>query len=604
MVCPKCGQILSDRNASICEYCGAILSRGSAEKPSLADVRQGRSASSAPAERPGSAFPMTKPADDMADRTISERRRARYRPDMKKAQAAGKDKKAVRTRRSSINWAKIALYLFIAFILIVITGWVLLQTTLQGQLILARLGRETSAEALWIYGKELMDEGYIEKSIATYEKAYKQDPNIENLYEYLKELALAYEAAGRDGDAETIFTKMCELDPKNSYAYEKIVNLMIKQDRKPAAAELLEKAYKNTGKTAFNTQRSELLPITPTASLGGGKYSSAKTLELESPEGYKIIYLFGQGNLPEDGTEYLGPITLGEGYWALKAVCVSSELVSDELNVNYTITLPAPQAPYFNLASNTYNSAAVKIRNLNDFPVTIYYTIDGTTPTANSPIYDGTPIVLPRGRSVHLKAVCVDASGKVSNERDVEYEILGGELKKYFREDDSFSGFTLMNTKRDAFEKKYGSREAVEIEDGAIRDKCISVTYDWGSARFYSSEKGYTLYYVETTSSSMVGPRSTKVGMSRESVLNAFRDMGQAKNQDGSRSIYYDNLEGCYASETAVRDGKSRIDYSYERDDDATVTLSYELENNTVVKISILCSYQDKQGDRHVHIAE
>ncbi|MBO2516844.1 MAG: hypothetical protein CW338_06130, partial [Clostridiales bacterium] len=293
----------------------------------------------------------------------------------------------------------------------------------------------------------------------------------------------------------------------------------------------------------------------------------------------------------EDGQLYLGPITLSEGYWGLRAVCVSSELVSDELSVNYTVTLPAPQAPYFNLASNTYNTASVKIKNLNDFPVTIYYTIDGTSPTANSPIYDGTPIVLPRGKQVHLKAVCVDANGKVSNERDVEYEILKGDFKYYFREGDSFSGFTLMETKRDNFVKKYpGFTSDEKIDDSAIPDQCYELTYSWGCARFFSSENGFTLYYVETSSSDMVGPRSTKVGMSKENVLKAFRDMGQARNQDGSRSIYYDDSVG-YARETPTVDGKSQINYVYYRNDDATVTLSYFLENDTVVKISILCSY-------------
>lgn len=592
MVCPKCGQILPGNNVTMCEHCGAVLS-GRKEQSSLASVRQGRDPSAAPSPRPGSAFPATKPADDAADLTISERRRIRYRPETKRTAADGrkKTKKTYRTNRLSINWAKTALVLVILVFAAAVAGWVWLKTTLTGQVILARMGRESSAEALWIHGKELMDEGYIEKSIATFEKAYNQDPNIDGLYEYLKELALAYEAAGRNDDAERIFSLMCVKEPDNSYAYEKIVSLMIKQDRKPAAAELLQKAYENTGRNTFNTQRNELLPQKPTANLGGGKYSSSKTLELDSAEGYKIIYLFGQGNLPEDGTEYLGPITLGEGYWALKAVCVSSELISDELNVNYTITLPAPQAPYFNLASNTYNSASVKIKNLNDFPVTIYYTIDGTSPTANSPIYDGTPIVLPRGKQVHLKAVCVDVNGKVSNERDVEYEILKGDFKYYFREGDNFSGFTLMETKKDAFEKKYGSREAVDVEDSAIPDKCVELTYDWGKARFFSSEKGYTLYYVETSSDSMVGPRSTRVGMKKESLLSTFRDMGQVKNQDGSRSIYNDSAEGCFAKETPTVDGKSRIDYIYNRKDDATVTLSYFIENNEVVRISILCSY-------------
>lgn len=496
-----------------------------------------------------------------------------------------------RTQGITVNWSAVAVIILIIIVLCVIGAFLYLNLTDNGQLILARLGKDTSSEALWTYGTELLDQGYIEQSITTYEKAWKQEPDKEDIYDKLLLLAEAYEAAGRAGDAESIFYTMYQdIDKKNVLAYKNIVRLMKAEGRNTEAAQFLSLAYENTGDVTFSRQRSEMLPAAPTANLGGGKYSTYKTLELTSAEGYDIYYLFGFGTLPEDGQLYTGPIELTEGYFALHAVCISSELMSDELSVNYTITLPNPSAPYPSLASDTYNSAKVKLRNTNDFDVTIYYTIDGTSPTANSPIYTGDPIELPGGKSIHLKAVCVDAYGKVSNELDVEYEILQS-FKRYFNESDEFSGFSIMSTTRDAFVRKYGNPiEETEIEDSAIPDLCMKLSYSWGEARFYSSEKGFILYHVETTGSMMTAPRSTKVGMTVREITEKFRDLGQKENQDGSRSLYHDDKQG--TGMIYITDENScRIEYVYFRNDDSQVTLCYYADNDRVNRISIRCAY-------------
>lgn len=115
--------------------------------------------------------------------------------------------------------------------------------------------------------------------------------------------------------------------------------------------------------------------------------------------------------------------------------------------------------------------------------------------------------------------------------------------------------------------------------------------YSWGEARFFSSEKGFTLYYFESTSSSMQGPRNTKVGMTVEQVTSAFRDMGQKNNQDGSRSLYHDSSTGTGMITSPV-DGKVQVEYIYYRDDGSRMILTYFAENNVVNKVSIGCTYQ------------
>ena len=604
MICKKCGNILPE-NAAMCGVCGEPVIR---QDPSrAAGLRQGqRVAASAPRVSYTRQEPVLPPAPDAP---LSERRRLRAdegietryvpgaagnrEPGTEKNADGGrkKKKKPARVKRHLINWSLVAVVLLGMLLVAAAGAFLYLNLTDNGQLILARFGKDARSSALWRYGTELLDQGYIEDSIATYEKAWHQEPDQEDLYDRLQLLAEAYEAAGRPDEAERVFVTMYQdIDKKDSLAYKNIIRLMRSQDRLVEAASFMKTAYENTGDSYFNRERNEMLPTAPTANLGGGKYSTYKTLELESADGFDIYYLFGFGTLPEDGTLYTGPIELKEGYHALHAVCVSSQLVSDELSVNYTITLPNPVAPYPSLASDTYNSARVKLKNLNDFDVTIYYTLDSTSPTANSPIYTGEPIVIPGGRSIHLKAVCVDGFGKVSNELDVEYEILQ-RFEYYFRNGDEFSGFTIMTTTRDAFIRKYGQPiEETEVEDNAIPDLCVRLSYSWGEARFYSSEKGYILYYVETTSPSMTAPRSTKVGMTMEDVTVKFRDLGQPNNQDGSRSLYHDDKSGTGMIYKTDEDNY-RVEYVYFREDDARVVLCYYVDNGKVNRISIKCTY-------------
>ncbi len=500
--------------------------------------------------------------------------------------------KTYNVRRVMINWSHVALILMGLMVIAVIGFYIFLQTSFPGQMMLARWGRECSSDALWAYGQEMVTEGNITRAIELYEKAYQQDPKREDIYSKLQLLTVAYEANQQPDKAEEIYTLMYkQLDKKNPVAYKNIVRLMRAQGRLVECADFLLLAYENTGEATFIRQRTEMLPATPTATLATGKYSTQKTVELQSAEGYDIYYIIGQGELPEEGTLYTEPLRLNEGYHAVRAVAVSSNLISDELAVAYTITLPNPAAPVANVASGTYKTAAVRLRNPNPFDVTIYYTVDGTSPTANSPIYSGEPIVLPGAHSMHLKAVCVDANGKVSNELDVEYEITGPSFRFYFNSGDEFSNFSVMRTTMENFKKKYGEPlEQGEVDDNAIPGICIKLTYSWGEARFYSSEKGYILYYVETASSQMTGPRSTRVGMSMNDLIASFRDMNQAKNQDGTRSLYHDDKAG--TGYIYVDDENSyRVEYCYYREDSAVVSLCYYVDSNVVTRITIKCYY-------------
>ena len=581
VVCEHCGTVAAEGEL-ICHACGAMLPVRDLNRGAAA-IRQGRGRAQ-PTDR-DSASKHT-PAYEYAEK-LDDHDRAEHA-------AMGQQTIVIHPprKRLNINWAMIFAVLLTLSVLLVVGGYVFLRLTHTGQMILARMGYEADAAAMWDIGAEYMDQGYIERAIMIEEEAYAKDPEIENLYDRLQQLCEAYEAADRPADAERLYTVMYEkLDKTSPIAYQNILRLMRAQGRNMEASQFLKLAYENTGLSSFETERLEMIPAAPTVSdaVGAGRYKRDQYVELISPEGNDIYYLLGdEGTLPEDGQKYESPIHLGEGGWTIRAVCVSTELVSDELNAKYVITYPSPDAPKASLAPGEYTQRQrIRLRNVGTDPnVTFYYTIDNTPPTINSPIYDEDGILLPGGL-ITVRAVAVNSYGKVSNEMSVELKI-NIPFKKYYRyTEDPIEGAQLMKTTYNQFVSKYGQPTKEEsITDTAIRGACTRLTYSWGEARFYVAESGTLLYYIDSNSTTMKMPRNTRIGMSETDVTAQFRDLGQKENQDGTRSLYNDSGERCNGRINLLSNGQKRIDYTIvDPSYPATIVLSYYLTDGVVTRV-------------------
>ena len=585
MICKYCGSTLRD-DAVTCEQCGEAVTYRSSGR------RQGRQDSSGidPENRYGK--------ESRASGGL--RREDEVKPQSRRGDPHRSAQASRSARRVMVNWALVWAALAVLFVLALAGGYIFLRITDQGQLIMARMGREANATALWAYGGELMDQGYIERAIVQFRAAREKEPVREDMYEKLQLLADAYEAGGYVSEAEQVYRDMCALDEENVSAYRAIVRILEDQNRRMELAAFYQTAYEKTGDTSFRRQREELLPSTPTSDTEAGSLMLSRDVTLLSAEDYEIYYILGEeGELPEDGTLFTEPIHLDEGVHVLRAVAVSNDLVSDEMSLKYIINLPVPSAPYPNLAPDTYERKQwVSLKYLvsdeekaakdpKRLDITMYYTIDGQTPSSNSPIYDGTPIELPGGR-VTLKAVAVNGYGKVSNVLERKFKINGVPKKNFFGDRDAFSDFALLKTTRDEFVKKYGTPESeANIEDDSVRGSCIELTYGWGTARFNMTADGYPLYFIDTGSTSMVGPQKTRIGMKEKDVTDLFQDVGQPHDQNGDRSLYWDEATRATGKLYRLDDTHDRILYTYLHPDEGTVSLYYELENGRVTRMGM-----------------
>ena len=591
MLCPRCGYY-SDREENVCPECGEILNYASGSPTTGAEmIRQGKrarqairagagtetpearrrrrsGASHATIEMPAVSDdrpyedPVTYPvpeitdADPDSDTGFERRRRAVYDENAAREEEAelysARMESNRRQKMKMINWIKIVLIVIILLVLSVVGGWLFLNKTEAGQKIMARFGRKASSAALWAVGEERMNSGDIDGAIEDFEKARKQDEKDGIVdVDGLLMLGSAYESAGNQNAAAALYEQIYTDTPSRTEAY--VNHIRILQSTGNAedlakAGELMKLAYKNTGDTSFQTQRQDLLPAPPEVDLTAGFYETKKYIAITSYQGYDVYYTFDENAiLPDGGVKFTERVFLDEGIHNLRAVAVKDRyLISDELKATYKIIMPSPQTPQCNLAPGAYKTRQrVKLKpgqdNLNDDDIVIYYTVDGSNPDADCPIFTGEPVQLPSGHTVVLKAVAVNKYNKVSNMLERRYKI---EAKPYpltaWDLTENIAGLELNRTSMIDFQSAYGegSQEALDNYEG-FESECRKLTYEWGYAVMTLAKRSWVLvelYFSDATV--FKAPRDTGVGSPEDFVIGKFKDLGQVQSASGNRGLY------------------------------------------------------------------
>ena len=634
MLCPRCGYY-SDREDTVCPECGEILTFASGAPSEGAEmIRQGKrareaiharaskesqeikrkrrsGASHATVEMPAvqdsrvredsAVYPVSDApeTDEEGDIGFERRRRTVYDENAAREEEAelysARMESNRRQKMRMINWIKIALIAVVALVLVVVGGWLFLNKTEAGQKIMARIGRDATSAALWAVGEERMNSGDIDGAIADFEKAKLQD-EADGVVDVdgLLMLGSAYESAGNQEAAAALYEQIYTETPSRTEAYVNHIRILQSTgDSKDLAkaGELMKLAYKNTGDTSFQTQRRDLLPAPPEVDLTAGYYETKKYIAITSYQGYDVYYTFDENaELPSGGTLYTDRVFLDEGIHTLRAVAVKDDLVSDELKGVYKIIMPSPQTPQCNLAPGPYKTRQrVKLKpgqdNLNDDDIVIYYTVDGSNPDADCPIYNGEPVQLPSGHTVVLKAVAVNKYNKVSNMLERRYKI---EAKPYpqtaWELTETIEGLELNRTSMIDFQTAYGegSQETLDNYEG-FEGECRKLTYDWGYAVMTLAKRSWVLVELYFTDPTVFrAPRETGVGSPADFVVGKFKDLGQVESTSGNRGLYaLDN--GSDGKIWLQADGSKIIRYRI-RNEGHWYQLDYFVSQNGTVK--------------------
>lgn len=416
------------------------------------------------------------------------------------------------------------------------------------------------AQTYWLVGQDYTEMGDMDSAVKAFRIADILDP--EN-YDGLYLLATVYELNNQDDLAEAVYRKLIDtVSPSRTEAYTALIALLTRHDRNPEAADLMQTAYDNTGRETYRVERNSFIPEKPEvdATQVAGRYELEQHIRLTSPQGYDIYYtLDDEKTLPEEGTLLTGDaVTITEGTFKLRAVCVVGDLHSDEFSAQYTVFYPTPAAPKSNLAPNTYNklksillrpgekSSNYKTKTdeqkAKEDDLTFYYTFDGSQPDPElSPIWDEeTPIALPTGR-VYLHALVVNGYGKRSSTLEVFYKFsVAPYLPDPYSREDTFAGFVLGTTQLTEFTGNFGQPDATQdIQYMYYEGQAQELAYNWGKAVFVLVGNLWKLASVDMNRNIATPPRGVGVGSSEAEITAAFKDFGMPSNQDGSRNLYY-----------------------------------------------------------------
>ncbi len=176
-------------------------------------------------------------------------------------------------------------------------------------------------------------------------------------------------------------------------------------------------AYNVTGLTVTKTITLSIDPATSTV------VKAPVKVTLTADAGATIYYTTNGDEPTTTSTKYTTPFEVTKNGTTVKALAVAEGAEDAKAEAQYTIQ---PEQPVFSDGSKTFKDAfdvTLSLPESTDANSTIHYTIDRTTATAESPLYEG-PINISAendGAKVILHAVVVDPYGNVGQQKYCTY---------------------------------------------------------------------------------------------------------------------------------------------------------------------------------------
>lgn len=156
-------------------------------------------------------------------------------------------------------------------------------------------------------------------------------------------------------------------------------------------------------------------PADPVFGIIAGTYAPTQSFTLSCATANAKIYYTTDDTTPSNsnGTLYSNGFTLPTvGTYTVKAIAYSPRETkqSNVVSCTYTIEEETPAAPTFSPAAGTYTTAQNVTLSCATTGASVHYTLDGTTPTASSPIYSSA-IALDESGTYTIKAIAVSEQG-------------------------------------------------------------------------------------------------------------------------------------------------------------------------------------------------
>jgi N-acetylneuraminic acid mutarotase len=163
----------------------------------------------------------------------------------------------------------------------------------------------------------------------------------------------------------------------------------------------------------------EIVTPLPVFSPLSGAYTSIQNVKITDATAGAAIYYTTDGTTPTSAaTLYSGPITVGTTQTVQAIAVATNDYPSAIASAAFTINLPPAAPPAFSVPAGTYSSAQSVTISDTTSGATVYYTVDGTTPTILSPRYTG-PITV--SSTATLQAIAVAGGYSASTVSSAAY---------------------------------------------------------------------------------------------------------------------------------------------------------------------------------------
>ncbi|HEV2136012.1 MAG TPA: chitobiase/beta-hexosaminidase C-terminal domain-containing protein [Terracidiphilus sp.] len=252
----------------------------------------------------------------------------------------------------------------------------------------------------------------------------------------------------------------------------------------------------------LNAQQSAAAPvITP----DGGTFASAQTVTISSATASASIYYTIDGSTPStSSTPYTGPITVSANSTINAIATASGYAQSSVSTATFTFSNQTPPVS-FSPAAGTYGSAQSVTLSDSDANATIYYTTDGSAPSASSTKYAGAISVQ---SSETINAIAVDPTLGNSVVSTASYVIQAGSTSIDFSKGfASIAGLTLNGSASingNNLELTNGPSQAGSVFWNApINVQAFTTTFDFQLTQ--AQANGFTFTIQNTTPTALGG---------------------------------------------------------------------------------------------------